>query len=245
MRTKNIQQIIVIQESDPTLFQQQVNDTLKTIDDVEEIATATEGNDLRCIIRYNEHVDEPEDISDKYRLTNGQYRFCCDCPDLVPDADPRSVTHWCRFHKDRFRMDAPACEEFYAKLMSGEAHVASHEERKAATMKELQEVIDLRKERKRIAQAESVLKSAVAREARKRATWYMIEWPGNCPEEYRPIENQSLHLDEFSLYVKTISKNITEKDLIRLAKDTGADALWRDTVTDRFLVNLLRSDNPW
>lgn len=230
MKSKKITQIEVIAEKDARTFQEKVNHTLSKYSSILDVNTSADESGFSALITYEETIEVPEDIADQFLLKHGRRYVCSDCPYLVPDADARSSTHYCRHHEDRVHMDQIACEWFYSGLEQGTHHVVTAEERKKAVTDALQAAIDLRAEKKRLQNEISTLTSKQHRqelELRTGSPWYIIEWAIPTPEEYKRIEGQALHLREFHLLAPSIKTDITERELIRLAEKTRAACLWK------------------
>ena len=236
MKSKKLTQIELIVEKDPRKFQKKVNDSLAERDTILDVNTKSDSSGYTALITYEEVKEEPEDAADKYYLDHGRHYVCSDCPSLVPDADARSTTHYCKHHEDRVRMKQPACNWFYEGLDCDTLHVVTPEERKKSIADAIQEVIDLREKKKKV---QNEITRITSKRERELKTWYSIEWIGlSCPEEYKRIENRDLHLSEFNMLAPTIRKTITQSDLIKIARKAGADALWKtglDGMTDNLL----------
>ena len=229
MKTRKIQQVEIISEKDENIFKQKVNARLQELESVLE-TKLMESDGFSILIKYEILKEVPEDVSDVFYLEKHTHYQCFDCPFLRVDPDRRAITHWCSLHRDRVGLKAPCCDEFYQGLLDGTYHLVTHEER----MRQYEEMDNIELERrrkharinqkiyvdKRKAEKISMQKSVVAPR-------YCYEYIHATDERLRQLENQYLSMQEISfiLYGKLV--DLSEKKLIELAQETGADVLWK------------------
>lgn len=244
MKERTVPQVAVITADTPEQLQEKMNAELLQHPDVTRM-TLSEGNSNRAIIQYMVTENVPEDEADRYFIETGKHYCCNDCPECIWDPDRRAVTHWCRVHEDRVRLKSTACDQFYLRLRSGDIRLVTAEERNARyeemNLREdgrqklaKQEASNLWKAKKREAKyAESLLKATTQlREEEQRLNddnrpYYSFE----MLDVYHPLTNKALHSNEVNLIQNGERAELTESDLIKLAKKLDADLYRLDNMT--------------
>ena len=181
MKDRIIQQINVIDEADPQRFQEQVNAALLAHKDVDSINYYNRPGALIAIVTYTEKLQEIETAEDYFAVL-GKHYLCNDCSCCELDPDRRSVTHYCRKHRDRVRLKDPACEWFLTGLKAGELHLVTPEERRAQYDRMDAEELERRKKRQRL--------NEKASRARKQAREQKAQEKKQLPQQAETQEAQ-------------------------------------------------------
>ena len=110
MRQDKIQQIIVINEPDPALFEEKMNEALSHIADPEiKIFDVP----YTAVITYGVKRSVPEDVLELLELVDGEIHRCSECPHFVMQTDKRKKWSNCSLIAQKTRADSRACEHFY------------------------------------------------------------------------------------------------------------------------------------
>ena len=149
MKERILQQIAVIEESEPQRFQENVNAALLAHKEINSIEYYQQPGALIAIITYTERLQEIETAEDYFAVMGKRY-VCNDCSCCELDPDRRSTTHYCRKHSDRVRLKDPACEWFLTGLKAGELHLVTTEERRAQYDRMDAEELERRRQRQRL-----------------------------------------------------------------------------------------------
>lgn len=110
MRQDKIQQIVVINEPDPALFEEKMNEALSHIADPEiKIFDVP----YTAVITYSVSRSVPEDVLELLEMVDGEYHQCSECPYFVVPTDKRKKWSKCSLTAQKTRGDCRACEHFY------------------------------------------------------------------------------------------------------------------------------------
>lgn len=113
MKLIDKKEVRVVQVSDATAFEHEVNRVLETLaDDGLDVQVQIDTSPLTAVITYTRHLKIPEDVRDEYHL-KGIYKHCRDCEQFVPDEDGRRKTGRCRAHSRLTDKNDSACELYY------------------------------------------------------------------------------------------------------------------------------------
>lgn len=167
MKERIVTQIAVVGENDPTMFQEKVNSELLAHTDVTGIEYHDASGSIVAIITYTERLQEVESAEDVFALQGKRY-ICNDCSMCELDPDRRSVTHYCRKHKDRVKLKSSACEWFYQGLQSGELHLVTTEERKEQYDRMNREELERRRQHQLLIHKEYKARAKEAKELEKK-----------------------------------------------------------------------------
>ena len=234
MKERTVQQIKVIESTNPATFQEQVNEALKQLPTVINV-TYPESKGLCALIRYNETIEESETAEDEYKLKTGRSYICMDCPDLALDPDRRAVSHYCRYKKDRTGLKMPACEDFYIRLIRGETHIVTPEERQEQFDDMDRADRERRKNNTRLVQEisrQKKLQYKMDREAAAGSCRYLMEWIyGKWPnKDCERLEGKLVTAAEIPLLLGKGTSEWSENKIIKFAQDNGAAELRRCTL---------------
>lgn len=236
MNQKRIPQLKIVRGTNDEQFQSNINNELREIENLVSIEFP-EKQELVARIHYEIIIEEPENSEDRYYQKHNKHVLCCDCPHLQPDPDFRSKTHWCPLNQERVRMESRACDLFYERLLSKKDHVITPEERIEKMEAAHKEQIALKNEEKRLQRTIVERRSAARRKDRLEAPGgprYMFEWHGPTPDGFQRVENQFLRPSEYNIITDAIPENVTEDNLIQIARDTDA-TLYRATAAGEFV----------
>lgn len=235
MKAQQVPQVAVVTAKDSIQLQDRMNEEMKKHPDVVNIIVP-EGDNRRAIIQYTITEIVPEDEDERYYLETGKRYYCNDCPNCIWDSDRRAVTHWCDLHQDRVQLKTTACDEFYAMLREGNIRPVTAEERNARYAQMDQQQKDRREEERNHATKMYKIKKREAKYAEQllKATTQLREEEQLLNDNYRPFYTyemldvhhplccQSFHSNEVNLIVNGRREELSEKELITIAKELNA-----------------------
>lgn len=110
MRQDKINQIIVINEADPALFEERMNEALSHIADPEIKIFEVP---YTAIITYRVSRSVPESVLELLEMVDGEDHQCSECPRFMEPTDKRRKWGSCTVTALKTKADCRACEHFY------------------------------------------------------------------------------------------------------------------------------------